>query len=70
MSDNTLPVSAVAKVLTQIISFPRPTICIHLAACYLLGALEKNGIAITEELAHAVVFCDDETALTEIEKLH
>lgn len=54
---------AVLGLIIGLIQFPRPQICRHAVAADLLSALEAEGLAVTRELADAIVGCDDDQAL-------
>lgn len=53
-----------AELWKKIIGYPAPRVCKHLIVANLLSDMEEIGFEIPEELARAVVECDDETALS------
>lgn len=57
------------KMVDGLMRFPYPSICRHYVAANILDLLERNGVEISTELARAVVRCDDETAIEELEKI-
>jgi hypothetical protein len=52
--------------MADLIRFPAAHVCKHYVAANILSLLEKNGIAISNELARTVVNAEDEAALIEL----
>ena len=59
----------IVELMKDIIKYPDARICKHYIACLLLEILEKNGLEISNNLAEALVQCNDELALIELEKM-
>ena len=55
--------------LEGLLTYPYPNICRHFVAGELLSIFEKHNIPVTNELAKAVVQCDDDKALEHLNKL-
>jgi hypothetical protein len=57
------------KMVEFLVKYPTRSISRHYVAATILDLLEQNGMALPTELAKAVVDCDDELALIELEKI-
>lgn len=47
----------------KVIAYRMPQVCKHLVAANMLSDMEELGFEVPQDLAKAVVWCDDETAL-------
>jgi hypothetical protein len=57
------------KLVEKLLKSPYSRDCRHYVAATILDLLEQNGMTLPMELAKAVVYCDDELALIELEKI-
>jgi hypothetical protein len=64
-----LPEDVVLKLIRDLIAFPDSKVCVHYVAGNLLSALETAGFPLSQELAHAVVFAEDDEALAILDGL-
>jgi len=60
---NSIPMSQVESILTQILEFPYSQVCIHLVALKLLSLMEEYGYDLSDDLIKAVVDANSEKAL-------
>ena len=67
MCETSVPISELLKLVENLLKFPYPQICRHLVVCDIISLLEKH-IEIPSEFAKAVVRCDDEIALKDLEQ--
>lgn len=56
-------IEALDNLVKELVAFPFPQICKHLAACRVLETMESLGVEVSKELAAAVVKADDEIVL-------